>query len=257
MDALRMTVARTATSFKAAGFRQSAALAAFTATQNTFHAALSDLKSCNNADTKQRADDAASAMKEAAMKLTEAENQLQARADEAEQAKQAFNGHKASRPRRGNARDKYEIAEAPAQSADTAAGALAICPLTVSAFHSASKAALANPTAMTAYPTPPSAPCGNLLCAQGKEDRALDACPCNLRAIFGSLSAKELKAAKNQNLPDRIAKAPAAIRSDCQAKAAEVFAVVDKTLQQSRTDQKKRTPAAKHFHQTSAYYARV
>ncbi len=124
-----------------------------------------------------------------------------------------------------------EVATAKPQVTEIIAAAQPICPVSISAFHADCKSAFADIEAMTTFPEPPAALCAKLACTRGKNDRALAACPCNIEGVFKGQTPKQLKAAKNSFQPDKFAKCSEDVRADFQAKAKEIFTVVDRMSQ--------------------------
>ncbi|KAF2764231.1 hypothetical protein EJ03DRAFT_355969 [Teratosphaeria nubilosa] len=104
-----------------------------------------------------------------------------------------------------------------------------------SAYLDLAAQSLADYTTLTTFPDPPATPCSNPSCHSTAQDRALRACPCNIQALFGSLSARELRAWRVRFHPDRFAVVPeGAERAEMQRKAQEVFVVVDGLFQGGR-----------------------
>lgn len=236
-----MNVSKTLRLVKAAQFRLNSATTNLATQQQAFTSALADLKA-GVADAKQRANEAAVAVKEANAKVTEAQNEVATREAEADKASDAFKRHNVSRPKREH-RD-YHLRGNARAGPQTEADAYPDMPLdaiSVSAYHATAKAAFADYASMQAFPAPPSAVCSNLSCLQSREDRPIDACPCNIKETFSGLTAKELKSAKANFHPDRFSKTNDAIRADCQAKASYVHKIVSQISQQSRTDKSKKT----------------
>ena len=120
MDALRQNVTQAEVCSKAAMFRQTKALESVDSARLSLASALTDLKNNNTPETKKQADQAAAAMKTVNTALAVAKQELTARKTEAEAAKKAYNGYKSARPRRLNARGKYE--ETSGQEAYKASG---------------------------------------------------------------------------------------------------------------------------------------
>ncbi|KAK5114588.1 hypothetical protein LTR85_010165 [Meristemomyces frigidus] len=252
MDSLRLKVSKTTASLKASQFRLNAAAASLVTSQQVFSAAIADVKSGNCADAKERANEAATATKDAQAKLNEAKAEVEAREVEADKAKAAYNGHNSTHPRR-NARmpmdHAFFAAKAPIQDESDANPEQPLDAITVNAYHTATKVAFSDYSALTAFPSPPAALCSKPSCLQSKKERVLEACPCNIRDTFSGLNGKEFKQAKMNFLSDRFRKAPEAIRADCQAKAKEVYAVLDAMSQASRSDGKQQGHNKRDFQQ--------
>lgn len=99
-------------------------------------------------------------------------------------------------------------------------------------WHQACVAAFLDKTNMRTFPKPPSEPCSNMACALEKKDRALKACTCNLRKIFGSRSStRDLKQDRVRFHPDKFASTPEVARDAILKRAKEVFVVVDAMYQ--------------------------
>ena len=84
-------------------------------------------------------------------------------------------------------------------------------------------AAFANLKTMDTFPAPPAWTCGSLACET--TDRAISACPCNLRVIFKGVA--DLKHERLRWHPDKFSICPEGCRESHQRKAKEVFVVVD------------------------------
>lgn len=95
----------------------------------------------------------------------------------------------------------------------------------IDAFHATSHAAFDDYSKMTIFPAPPAPPCTQLACLRSSSSRALQACPCNIRAAFSDI--QDLKTARVQWHPDKFSKCPESLRAGFQKKAQEVFVVVD------------------------------
>ncbi|KAK4539436.1 hypothetical protein LTR36_010957 [Oleoguttula mirabilis] len=245
MDSLRSNLSRTTVSLKASNFRLAAATTALATCQQAFASALADLKAGTCADAKQRANEAAAATKAAQAKLNAAQAEVEAREAEAEKATAKYNSNNSSRPRR-DPKYTFKVNPMTHEFYPTTApgqGEAATQPLddvTIGVYISTSKTALADVSALKAFPAPPAALCAKPSCLQTQKERALAACPCNLRAVFAGLNGKDFRQAKLNYHPDRFAQAPTAIRADCQASAKEITAVLDAMSQSSRSDSKKR-----------------
>jgi hypothetical protein len=82
---------------------------------------------------------------------------------------------------------------------------------------------------LTAFPAPPSEPCGMLACTRSKADRLLEACPCNIRRVFAG--ERNIKVMRTGFHPDKFARCPKILREDFQNKAQEVFVVLSAMLE--------------------------
>lgn len=222
MDALRVRVTRAEISLRAATCRQVQAATQLTKASDALKVALCKVK--ENSEAKEQADEAVKEVKAAQEAYDVVTEEKSVREAEAADAKQNYNEHRSSRPRRINAKDKFEGTHAPKQSLATAEGYQTICQMTVLAFHAQCKAEFADYSSMEVFPEPPAAPCGKTQCIRNKKDRALEACPCNIRNVFSNSTLKELKSTRYSFHPDRF-------NAEFKAEAKEVYTVVDQMFQ--------------------------
>ena len=97
----------------------------------------------------------------------------------------------------------------------------------VRAWHTQVSEAFADYAAIDAFPQPPSQTnCIKATCQASKADRALTACPCDIRAAFSGLDLAQLKSSRNSWHPDRFSRCDERRRDGYQKMAKEVFAVV-------------------------------
>jgi len=252
MVSLRTSVVNTSTLLKAATFRLNTAQTQVTQLGVAFTSALSDVKAGNVPNAKETADKAGVALQEAKTALATAESEVADRQLESEAAKAQYNEHHASRLRRKNART-FEPVRVPTQTPATRNGFSELGDeFAITAYLATAKTAVADPSTMTAFPNPPSAPCKNLSCAVSKPTRTLDACLCNIKQVFSNLGGEALKAAKANFHPDRFGSADVAkTDGEAQAKAQEIHTVLVAMIQQAKPDQKKLSSNGKIFQQTA------
>ena len=162
------------------------------------------------------------ALKAAMAPVTGAEEALKASKAEEEKARQTLNQHLAARSVRAGKgfHHKYDPATAALEELTLTE--------TVSAysFLEQAKIALADISTMESFPEPKATPCGTASCLRNKSNRAMEACSHNIQAAFAGSSTKQLREAKNTFRPSRFA-----AKSDSEAKAYEICAVLDKMIQ--------------------------
>lgn len=98
----------------------------------------------------------------------------------------------------------------------------------IDGYLAALSLAFADYTTIRRFPEPhPKAPCTLLACGRTAKSRALLACPCLIKAIYGGLDKAELKTARLQYHPDKFARCDEGLRAGFQKKAQEMFIVLD------------------------------
>lgn len=205
MDALRQNVNSAERSLKAATYRHAQATSKLTSVNKALKVAVAEVENAAGSDAiavakAQKA--AARVTRKAAEKaLAEAEGELEDRTAEAEVAKDAYNEHKSSRPRRINPRDKYEEPTAPPEYNEIVETAQPINETTIATFLAETKSAFADIPAMSIFPEPPAALCAKPSCARGKNNRALAACACNIREVLSGIQDRNLKPRGTASIP--------------------------------------------------------
>jgi hypothetical protein len=79
------------------------------------------------------------------------------------------------------------------------------------------------------FPAPPAELCGRVECARSANDRALEACPCNIRTVF-TRDAIKIKTERLRWHPDKFAQCPEVLRATFQKKAQEIFVALSNML---------------------------
>ncbi|KAK5125812.1 hypothetical protein LTR85_012088 [Meristemomyces frigidus] len=106
-------------------------------------------------------------------------------------------------------------------------------PEAINEFFAAKTLAFADYTAIRTFPEPePWVPCASLACRREEKTRALLACPCVIKTIFGGLDKGQLKTERTRWHPDKWAKCEESLRAAFQAKGQEMFVISDRMYQQ-------------------------
>ena len=95
-------------------------------------------------------------------------------------------------------------------------------------WHSTCATAFEDKTKLRYFPEPPRAskPCGKPGCKASAKERALKACPCDIRKLFEE-DKSTLKSARVTFHPDKFSRVPEDVREKVKKAANEVFVVVD------------------------------
>ena len=215
MDSARVAYTTSLRAVAANTARLAVAQTTLQATRDYLKTAKADLKADpEDADQHVLTDNARNAMKAARDAADEAQGFLDASEIEAAKAKQVMNQAIAARSRRVNRHDMIE----PALPADEAP---VVESLTGEAYVNAAKAAFADLEDLETFPEPTGTLCSKPACQKRGHF-----CPCNLKAAFSSLSAKELKSAKGVFNPAQFAGYP-----DFQTKAEWVCQGISKSIE--------------------------
>lgn len=254
MDILKTRVKFAARATKAANFRYSASIPAFEAASRHYDEASAPYNEKlkvhkayyertgkfppeDNAflKAKREAQEAQKAKSDARAAMEEAKHEAAAKAAMEAEAKEQLRLFRYYRPRNGKPRQGFGVGgggegdeQGDPSSSFTERMQTPLPQEAIDAYHTEAGAAFeAGFSAMTTFPEPPAVRCVNSSCYATKETRKLEACPCNIRAIFAGVT--DLKKLRNNYHPDKYAVVEAAVPG-AQAKAAEIFVVLSGML---------------------------